>query len=110
MHTVRLKVHDSIYEKLIWLLGKFSKDEVEIIPDNADFAENKKYLEGELNEIQDGRALFMELNEAEQRLENHIEYISLDCPKRARKFKSEILSRIKEIPAYPYRYVQPMNE
>lgn len=38
------------------------------------------------------------------RLENQIEYISLDSPKRARKFKSEILNRIKEIPTNPYRY------
>lgn len=38
------------------------------------------------------------------RLENQIEYISIDSPKRARKFKSEILNRIKEIPTNPYRY------
>lgn len=38
------------------------------------------------------------------RLESQIEYISLDSPKRARKFKSEILNRIKEIPTNPYRY------
>jgi hypothetical protein len=72
MHTVRLKIHDSVYEKLIWLLGKFSKDEVEILPDNADFVKNKKYLEGELNEMQEGKAHFLELNEAEQRLESII--------------------------------------
>jgi plasmid stabilization system protein ParE len=38
------------------------------------------------------------------RLENQIEYISLDSPKRARKFKSELFSRIKEIPSNPYLY------
>ena len=38
------------------------------------------------------------------RLENQIEYISLDSPKRARKFKSELLNRIKEIPSSPYRF------
>ncbi len=38
------------------------------------------------------------------RLENQIEYISCDSPKRARKFKSDLLGRIKEIPANPYRY------
>ena len=72
MHTVRLKVNDSVYEKLIWLLGKFSKDEVEIISENSDFAKNKKYLEDELNEMQEGKAHFLELNEVEQRLENII--------------------------------------
>jgi plasmid stabilization system protein ParE len=38
------------------------------------------------------------------RLENQITYISLDSPKRARKFKSDLLNRIKEIPSNPYRH------
>ena len=38
------------------------------------------------------------------RLENQVEYIALDSPVKARKFKNELLSRIKEIPANPFRY------
>jgi plasmid stabilization system protein ParE len=38
------------------------------------------------------------------RLENQIDYISLDSPSRARKFKNELLKRIKEIPKNPFRY------
>ncbi len=38
------------------------------------------------------------------RIESQIEYISLDSPFRARKFKSDLLKRIKEIPTNPYRY------
>jgi len=38
------------------------------------------------------------------RLENQIEYISLDSTKRARKFKSDLLNRIKKIPSNPYQY------
>jgi len=38
------------------------------------------------------------------RIESQIEYISLDSPTRARKFKSDLLKRIKEIPTNPYRY------
>lgn len=38
------------------------------------------------------------------RLENQIEYISLDSPKRAIKFKNDLLSRIREIPENPYKY------
>jgi plasmid stabilization system protein ParE len=38
------------------------------------------------------------------RIESQIEYISLDSPIRARKFKSDLLGRIKEIPTNPYRY------
>jgi plasmid stabilization system protein ParE len=38
------------------------------------------------------------------RLESQIAYISLDSPARARKFKSDLIRIIKEIPANPYRY------
>ncbi len=37
-------------------------------------------------------------------LENQIEYISLDSPARARKFKTDLFKRIKEIGSNPYRY------
>ncbi len=72
MHTVKLRVNDGAYDKLILLLSKFNKDEVEIIPETADFAKNQKYLTGELNEILNGKARFIEMDEAEQRLENII--------------------------------------
>jgi plasmid stabilization system protein ParE len=39
-----------------------------------------------------------------KRLENQIEYISSDSPERARKFKNDLLKRIKEIPKNPYKY------
>jgi len=72
MHTVKLRVNDGVYEKLIWLLSKFNKDEVEIIPETSDFTTNQKYLASELNEILNSKAKFIEMNEAEQRLENVI--------------------------------------
>lgn len=72
MHTLKLKVNDKIYDKLLWLLSKFNKDEIEIIADTSDFMKNQKYLTHEYNEILDGKANFIELDEAEQRLENVI--------------------------------------
>jgi plasmid stabilization system protein ParE len=39
-----------------------------------------------------------------QRLESQIKFISVDSPTRARKFKSDLFKRIKEIPANPYIY------
>jgi hypothetical protein len=38
------------------------------------------------------------------RLEKQIQFISLDSPIRARKFKTELLLRIKEIPRGPYHH------
>jgi len=72
MQTVKLRVNDGVYDKLIWLLSKFGKDEIEIIPETSDFAENQKYLSGELSEIRNGKARFMEIDEVEQRLDNII--------------------------------------
>ena len=72
MHTLKLKINDRIYDKLIRQLGKFSKDEVEIIMDESNYNETKKYLDDELDEIKSGKAMFFTVNEAEQRLENLI--------------------------------------
>jgi len=72
MHTIKLKIDDRIYDKLIRQLGKFSKDEVEIVLDELNFVETKKYLDAELDEIRSGKAKFLTVNEAEQRLENLI--------------------------------------
>ena len=58
-----------IYDKLLRLLHNFSKDEIEIIVEDVNYAENKKYLENELKEIIDGNADFYSVNEVEQRLE-----------------------------------------
>jgi len=72
MHTLKLRVNDGIYDKLIWLLSKFNKDEIEIIPETSDFTKNQKYLTNELNEILNGKAKFVEMDEANQQLENII--------------------------------------
>jgi len=72
MHTVKLRVNDVVYDKLIWLLGKFDKDEIEIISDTSNFVKDQKYLALELKEILEGKASFMGIEEAEKRLENII--------------------------------------
>ena len=72
MHTIKLKIDDRVYDKLIWLLGKFTKDELEITIEEPDFTETKKYLETELDEILGNKANFLTVNETEQRLENMI--------------------------------------
>ncbi len=67
MHILRLKVNDHIYDKLIDLLNKFSKDEVEVLSDDT-FLKNQKYLESELRDIMDGKAEFLSFEETEERL------------------------------------------
>jgi len=39
-----------------------------------------------------------------KRLEIQIDYIAIDSPKRARKFKNDLIKSICEIPKNPFRY------
>lgn len=72
MHTIKLKIDDRIYDKLIRQLSVFSKDEVEIVIDETNYTKIKKYLDAELDDITSGNAKFLTVEEAEQRLENRI--------------------------------------
>ena len=72
MHTIKLKIDDRVYDKLIWLLGKFTKDELEIVIEEPDFTKTKKHLEIELDDILSDKANFLTVNETEQKLENLI--------------------------------------
>lgn len=38
------------------------------------------------------------------KLENQIEYIAKDSPSRARKFKADLIKKLKLIPGNPYQY------
>jgi hypothetical protein len=72
MHTIKLKISDKVYDKLLWLLSKFNKDEVEIVTDVDTFSETQQYLEKELNEIFNGKAIFDSLEEFDRKLEDTI--------------------------------------
>ena len=68
MMTIRLQVHEAIYDKLMWLLGKFSREEIQIIPEPDNFEKNRQYLASEMEEILSGNAEFVDIKEAENRL------------------------------------------
>ena len=72
MQTIKLKISDKVYDKLLWLLSKFNKDEVEIVTDVDTFSETQQYLEKELNEIFNGKATFDSLEEFDRKLEDSI--------------------------------------
>lgn len=72
MQIVKLRIHDKVYEKLMLLLNKFNKDEVEIISDITEFSINQDYLASELKEIYKGNATFIDIEEADKRLESVI--------------------------------------
>lgn len=73
MRTIQLKIHDKVYDRILWLLSKFNKEEVEIISDDQDFAANQKYLQKELKEIESGKATFYSHDELDKRLDQVID-------------------------------------
>ncbi|HUH74501.1 MAG TPA: hypothetical protein VLZ75_08840 [Chitinophagales bacterium] len=70
MQTVKIRVNEKSHDELMSFLSKFNKSEVEII---SEFLEVKNYLNAELNEILNGQAIFIDIDEAETRLESIIE-------------------------------------
>ena len=72
MQTIRLRINDRIYDKLIWLLSKFNHDELEIITEDTVFIENQKYLNSDLHEITQGKATLVDMKEVNDRLETII--------------------------------------
>jgi hypothetical protein len=68
MHTIKLRISDSVFEKLMWFLGKFNKSEVEIITEDEDLRLIKNYLDGELKEMDNGKARYISIDEFESNL------------------------------------------
>ena len=72
MHTITLKIHDKVYKHFIWLLSRFSKDEIEIIDEDKSFLKIQSELQMELDEINEGKAKYYTIEELEERLESKI--------------------------------------
>ncbi|MCT4697552.1 tRNA pseudouridine synthase A [Tenacibaculum haliotis] len=68
MYTIQLKINEKVYDKFIWLLSKFNKEEIEIVSESSDFIATKNYLQKELSEIESGKATFISQQEFENRL------------------------------------------
>lgn len=73
MHTVKIRVNEEAHDELMSFLSKFKKSEVEIISKSSSFLEEKKYLHAELDEILNDKAVFIEIDEAESRLDSIIQ-------------------------------------
>ena len=68
MRTIQLKINDKVYDKFIWLLSKFNKEEIEIVSETSDFKSTQNYLNKELNDIETGNANFISQQDFENRL------------------------------------------
>lgn len=69
MHTLRLRVNNKIYKNLMWFLGRFSEDEIQIEEENDHFVSTRQYLQKELNTIEEGKAEYISVEQLNDDLE-----------------------------------------
>ncbi len=72
MATIKLKVSEKILDKVLWLLGQFSPEEVEVIESDAVFKANKSELNEELEKLKSGEGKTYSLEEVDAILEETI--------------------------------------
>ena len=72
MPTIKLKISDKIFPQIISLLKRFDKDELEVILDDDLYADNKNYLQQELDQLAEGKAEYLSIDELELELNNVI--------------------------------------
>ena len=63
-------MNEKVYDKLMALLSRFRKEDVEIVSD--EFVSDRDYLQKELDEIKSGKAEFYSQEELEKRSEELI--------------------------------------
>jgi hypothetical protein len=72
MQTIRLKVSDKIFHNLMWFLGRFNNDEIQILSENNEFLSVQQYLENELLAMESGKRDFIGMDELAHHLEKSI--------------------------------------
>ena len=72
MATIKLKVSDQILDKVLWLLGQFKSDELEIIDSDESFEEVQKHLQNELKRYESGKSKNYSIEQVDQILERTI--------------------------------------
>ena len=72
MTTLKLKVSDRILDKVLWLLGQFKPEDLEVVHDDPNFKENQSYLIKELERYESGQAKSISIEELDNLLESKI--------------------------------------
>ena len=72
MQTIKLRINDRIYKNILWLLGKFDKEELQIIEEDTQYISAKDYLKKELEKLKKGEEKLLDIDEVDHELENTI--------------------------------------
>jgi uridine kinase len=65
METIRIQFQANLKSKILELLSSFSENEVQIIQEDPFFEKNKKILEDELKNIENGKSKCISMEEME---------------------------------------------
>ncbi len=69
MKTLKLEISNKIYDKVLWLLQQFNPEDVKVI--DEDYSE-KEYLQKTLEDIDNGKAEFISIEELDKVMEERI--------------------------------------
>ncbi len=72
MHTIRLRINEKIFQNFIWLLGRFSNEEIQIIQEDDQFRSTQDFLKNELYKLEKGEEELFDLNDIDRELERTI--------------------------------------
>lgn len=72
MQTIRLRINDKIYKNILWLLGRFDKEELQIIEEDEQFSSAKALLTKELERLNCGEEELLDVDDVDRDIENAI--------------------------------------
>ena len=72
METIRIQFQANLKSKILELLSSFSENEVQIIQEDPFFEKNKKILEDELKNIENGKSKCVSMEELDLVMEKII--------------------------------------
>jgi len=72
MAIVRININDKVLDKVMWLLGQFSKEDVEIIQENDVYLRNKTEVLSELEKVKENKAEYISVDELETEIQKVI--------------------------------------
>ena len=72
MATVKLRVSEKVLEKVLWLLGQFNEEDLQVITDDEEFLAQKKYLQEQAYRLERGEAKTYTVEEADAIFEKTI--------------------------------------
>lgn len=72
METLQIQFESKNRNKIMEMLNSFSKNEVQIVREDPYFEENKRILHERYNEMIEGKAEFVSIEDYEMMLENDL--------------------------------------